>query len=217
MKKGIVLLLSLFFISLLSVLVLKNLNDTDSFLKKQNFVQENTKLLIATKNTQEQLSSLLEKNKDKLEQVFSNGSIQSLKPISLNEIDLSFSINKYERLNINKIPNSQIEKSFYDDGVYDYDSFIDIYKQKLGIRDFNNKHNDKIVSYEQINDIIDDFMLQTQADKIVKSKLKNKLGFKDKGNLYELRVFANNENLKTNSYYILNNNGGVEYFEVSFK
>ena len=59
MKKSIVLLISLFFISALSILIIKSLEDTNSFIKEKNHKMNRIQVLTSIKNTQIEISRYL--------------------------------------------------------------------------------------------------------------------------------------------------------------
>ena len=59
MKKSIVLLISLFFIAAVSLLIMKNLEDTDLYLSEQNSKFSKTQIMFLLDNTREQIEGIL--------------------------------------------------------------------------------------------------------------------------------------------------------------
>ena len=62
MKKSIVLLITLLFISAISILVFKNLSSGESYLNTVNKEYNNTQVILLVKNVQEELLSYFSKN-----------------------------------------------------------------------------------------------------------------------------------------------------------
>ena len=110
---------------------------------------------------------------------------------------------------------------FYDNNVFDYAYFSEIYNEK------KEKYfkEDNINSYKQIDDILQEFIKKTYSNNIL--KIKDRIGFFDfdqdkaendeKYDYYELIVKINFLKEFIKARYILNNEGKVENFELSFK
>ena len=62
MKKSIVLLISLFFIAAVSLLIIQNLKDTDSYLSEQNSKFTKTQIMFLINNTKDEISKTLSQN-----------------------------------------------------------------------------------------------------------------------------------------------------------
>ncbi len=213
MKKGVVLLITLFFIAAISILVLKNLDDTDTFLEKQNYKLNNTQVLIAIKNMQKELSLLLQKNKNTIDKVLENDSLNITTSIVLEELIVDFTLSKYEKVDINnlKIEDSKIvQELFWENDIFDYDEFESIYKEKTELYD------KKVNTTKQFNDIINSFIFRTENSQ-VENIIKEKFGFISGENLYEVNINAEYISSNAKAYYILNNSGKVLYFDISFK
>lgn len=103
MKKGIVLLMTLFFITAISVLVLKNLYDTEQFLEKQNYQLNNTQVLIAIKNTQKEVGRLLKENKESVDKALQNDIFQNSIPFEIENLKIDFTVSNYSKVDINMI------------------------------------------------------------------------------------------------------------------
>ena len=212
MKKGVVLLITLFFITAISLLVLKNLDDTDIFLKKQNYILNNTQVILAIKNTQEELSRLLKENKDYVNEALENDIFKFPIPIGFNDLDIDFTIEKYDRVDINDIKKKDsktIQNLFYENDLYNYEEFEDIYKEKL------QESILQIGTTKQVDDIINTFILRSENNKI--DSFSNKIGFLSEKNLYEINIYIKYLSSSAKAYYILKNDGKVLYFDISFK
>ena len=212
MKKSIVLLITLFFIMAISVLVLKNLNETEEFLKNDNYITNNTQILLAVKNTQKEVSKLLVKYKNDVDEALENDIFETSIPINIEELQINFKIQNYARVNINqiKVKDSKIvEKIFVENDLYDYSLFEQVYKQKI------SGESQKVETSKQLDDIIYTFIKQYNNEKI--NEIKEYLGFFDQQNLYELYIDVSFFNSTAIAYYILNKDGKVQYFDINFK
>ena len=222
MKKSIVLLISLFFISALSVLILKNLEDTNSFIKEKNHKINKIQILTSVKNLQVEISRLFTENKEDIDTIVDDLD-SSYIPLNINNISISFSIKEYEKVNINLLTNTnskmyeEINTLFSDYEIGNFDTFRYIYKTlEKEYKSINSSSESFIKDTKQINDIINLVIKETYTDEIL--KIKDKLGFlKRDEKLYELFVKVNYLEDFIKAYYILNEKGEVKYFESSFK
>lgn len=229
MKKSIVLLVSLFFIAAISALIIKNLDDTDSYISEQNSKFSKTQIIFLINNIKDEVSSVIalnneneDKQKDYIKKYYG---IEF--PLEIKDARITFKLVPYEKENINMLQDDDIEKQkdlielFYNNNVYDFPYFLEIYRERKEKYFKDNNIN----SYKQIDDILQDFMKKTYSNNIL--KIKNSIGFFDfdqdkaendeKYDYYEL--FVKIEFLKEfiKARYILNKSGKVENFELSFK
>ena len=231
MKKSIVLLISLFFISAISVLILKNLDDTDSYISKQNSKFTKTQILLIIDNIKEEVSRLVSvTSENNLEDDILTDYYGLSFPLKIKDIDASFVLLPYQKENINLFKNTEPEKYqdlselFIDNSVYDFDYFIETYRE-ISQNYLKNSSESEINSYKQIDYIFDEFIKRTYSDSIL--VLKDKIGFFDydqekakeekKYDYYELIVRVNFLKEFIKARYILNKKGKVENFEFSFK
>lgn len=231
MKKSIVLLISLFFISAISVLILKNLEDTDSYISKQNSKFSKTQMLLLIDNVKEEVSKAIDaSNGDDAKKDYLSDYYGVNFPLKIKDIDIVFVLKPYQKENINLLKEIDAEKYkdmsdlFLDNNIYDFDYFKEIYNEK---REKYLKESDiqDINSYKQIDDIFDEFVKRTDTDSIL--ILKDKIGFfeynqdkaekDEKYDYYELMVKINFLKEFIKARYILNKEGKVEDFEFSFK
>ncbi|XOB63359.1 hypothetical protein ACMC56_06010 [Campylobacterota bacterium DY0563] len=214
MKKGVVLFITIAFVTIISIFILKNLDNTDKYLENQNFIASNTQLLISIQNTQEQVSKILVNNKSTVDKFLEDTLVDSSIPLKVNieDLKIDFNFNKYEKVDINilsKDDKSKINELFSNNNVYNFYLFLDTYTEILQSSDKN------ITNRNQLYDIINTFIIRDESSEI--EKIINDLGFIDGEDLYELNVNAEYLNAKAKAYYILNKSGEVEYFDISFK
>ena len=212
MKKGVVLLLTLFFITAISALILKNLSDTDIFLEEQNYIMNNTQALIAVKNTKEEIAKLIEKYKDSIDEALENELLQENIPIKIKDLNINFNLKKYEKIDINQIKvkdSKEVENKFIEFGISDYEIFKEVYLEKIPIED------SKVETSKQLDDIINSYIIKSYNNDIL--KIKDDLGFIVAEGSYELNMNIKYYSSEVFAYYLLKNDGTVEYFDISFK
>jgi hypothetical protein len=210
MKKSIVLLISLLFITAISALILKNLEDTDIYVQEQNSKINKTQSMMLIKNVQNEISSLLAKNKENVESII-EAQQDSYYPLNIENIEILFRLGVYDKVNLNDLvsENKTIKQSTID-RLNDLEVFnIDNLAYLL--------RGNKIESNKQLDNILTSFIKDTYDDKIL--EVKEFLGFlgTNEGQLYELFIKLDYLKDITNAYYILDKEGQVKYFELSFK
>lgn len=158
MKKGIVLLITLFFISAISILILKNLDDSEQFIKEVATDTSLTQLNITVKNVQKevlQLTTRYQENIDELLEISSEGI-----PFNYGNVDLIIQLEEYilKECNLNDINTTQVlyEKC---PNTVEYISYID---------DFMNikKQYPKIENRYQLDHIITRYKNKTRDEKV---------------------------------------------------
>jgi hypothetical protein len=210
MKKSIVLLISLLFITAISALILKNLEDTDIYVQEQNSKINKTQSMMLIKNVQNEISSLLAKNKENVESII-EAQQDSYYPLNIENIEILFRLGVYDKVNLNDLvsENKTIKQATID-RLNDLEVFnIDNLAYLL--------RGNKIESNKQLDNILTSFIKDTYDDKIL--EVKEFLGFlgTNEGQLYELFIKLDYLKDITNAYYILDKEGQVKYFELSFK
>lgn len=211
MKKGIILLITLFFTTAISLLVLKNIDDTDIFIERQNYVLNNTQLLISIKNVQEEIKDILTDENKNIEDILGEDGISF--PVSIEELKIVLSLKNYDRVDVNEIKKSldetadtrPVRELFDEYNIYDYNIFEEVYYLRV-------KGNDSIESNKQLDDIINDFIVKSENQKI--EKIRNKLGFSSTAK-YELNINVKYLGTKASAYYLLDGEGEVLYFDIS--
>lgn len=220
MKKGIVLFISLLFIASVSLLILKNLQDTDSYINEQNAKFSKTQIIYFINNVKKEVSYILSKN-SQIEKIDEYLNI----PFLFNEKDaqIILELREYDKYNVNLLKQTDEKK---------YEHFKD-FLQRNGIYDIYTLkdiliHSEKVSNLKQLDDLLEKF--EKESYNVDVSSIKDYIGFinYDKKEFtldddekeilfYELFVKVNYLKQFAKAYYILNKSGGVEYFEFSFK
>lgn len=218
MKKSIVLLISLFFIAAVSLLIIQNLKDTDSYLSEQNSKFAKTQIMFLINNTKDEISKTLSQNQGN--DISSYLDVDY--PLVVKDALITIRVEKYDKYDINLL-NKKDEK--------DYEN-LKKFLEKNGVYDVENfkylmQNNGNIKNYKQRDELLNDFAIQLYDKRIL--DLKDYLGFikfdkkedekKEDKEIVFFELFVKVDYLKqfAKAYYILNKNGGVEYFELSFK
>lgn len=218
MKKSIVLLISLFFIAAVSLLIIQNLKDTDSYLSEQNSKFTKTQIMFLINNTKDEISKTLSQNQGN--DISSYLDVDY--PLVVKDALITIRVEEYDKYDINLL-NKKDEK--------DYEN-LKKFLEKNGVYDVENfkylmQNNGNIKNYKQRDELLNDFAIQVYDKRIL--DLKDYLGFikfdkkedekKEDKEIVFFELFVKVDYLKqfAKAYYILNKNGGVEYFELSFK
>lgn len=207
MKKSIVLLVSLLFITAISALIFQNLNDTESYISEQNYKINKIQLLSISENMQREASSAIKQYGNDLKDFDDT-------PLNIEGIDILFKLNKYDRANVNDLALSsekykKVENIFLDNNIGDFDTFRYYFK--------DTKNEPQVKNSKQLDAIINRFVKDTYNNKIL--DFQDKLGFyaDAEKTLYELKLKIKNLKDFISAYYILDDKGEVKYFELSFK
>lgn len=219
MKKSIVLLISLFFIAAVSLLIIQNLKDTDSYIYEQNSKFAKTQIMFLINNAKDEVSKTLLENEGN--DILSYLDVDY--PIVVKDVRITVKLQEYDKYNINLLKSKDekdyefIKNFFVENGVYDTETFVYLMKEKQDIK-----------NYKQLNELLLNATNESYDKRIL--DLKDYLGFIkfDKKNsdsndekkeilLFELFVKVSYLKQFAKAYYILNKSGGVEYFEFSFK
>lgn len=210
MKKSIVLLVSLFFITAISILIMKNLDDTNEYISLQNNKIDKVQLISLIKNAQRQIGEIIAQNNENLDKFMEN-QLGEYFPLKVEDINMKFKIQNYTKVNINDLTKKDendrksIEEFFDANGVYSRDSLRYLIK------------DNQINSSKQLDDIIYIYVRENYDEKIL--QIKDLIGFlkNSEKDLYELFIKIEYLQNFMEAYYVLNKRGGVEYFELSFK
>ena len=89
MRKGIVLLITIFFISAISILILQNLKNTEEYLDTISFDTKLSQTQISMDNIQDEIPKFFKKNKDNIDQILENTAIL---PLSFGDINVLLNI-----------------------------------------------------------------------------------------------------------------------------
>lgn len=234
MKKGVVLFISLLFIAAVSLLIIKNLEDTDSYIHEQNSKFTKTQIMMYLNNAKDEIANVLKENEaqnsDKTDyrEVLKEYTSKEF-PIMMQDAIITIRLEEYDKYNINLLKEKDEEKYKYlkdfliRNDIYDIELLKKIYEEyTFELKDKNQ------INTKQLDFILEKFEKESYNTEIL--KVKDYIGFQDYNkkeisqndkekeiNFYEL--FVQVEYLKqfVKAYYILNKKGEVKYFEFSFK
>jgi hypothetical protein len=130
MQKSIVLLITLFFITTISILILQNLKDTDDFLNELAFDNSLSQIQITIDNIQKEIPKYLNKNKNNIDAILENF---ELIPLFYGNINIVLNIVEYTlgEFNINKltIKNTSSDKFMNNIiNIYDFVQLVNKHK-----------------------------------------------------------------------------------------
>ncbi len=226
MKKAIVLMITLFFIASMSVLILKNINDTDIYIKQYNQKISKVQLLSLIVNIKKELTKLV---KSATQVNFDIGNISQVLPIY--DANIAFDIKDYEKYDINILGTNDTDKIekfqdlFYDNHIRDFDRFKSLYKEEK-----RKKPGFTIKDKRQLDSFLEKFVKDVYNRDIY--KISSKIGFlplvrnsvlkeqRKSDRNYEFFINITYLNTFTKVYMILSSNSNnvkEEYFELSFK
>lgn len=178
MKKGIVLLISLFFIAIISLLIFENMTDTDILIQERNADVANTQALVSVNNYKDEIGKLLFKNKENLDDFLNNEIFSTGIFLEMQNVKVKFNLAKYDnKYDINVLINgtpedkNKLEELFILNGV-DFDEFsyfVTNYMSQI------NKDDRSITTFKQLNKLISEFVKVSNNDKI--EEIKDMLGF----------------------------------------
>ena len=227
MKKAIVLFISLLFIAAVSLLILKNLEDTDSYVSEQNSKFSKTQIMFYINNAKDEIAGVLNSVKlnsdeDKQREVLKDYVGVNF-PIIMEDAKITIRLEEYDKYNINLLKEKDEKKYEYfkdflaRENIYDFERLQNIVSE-----------NNQVKNMKQLDFILEKFEKESYNTDI--SKIKDYIGFQeyDKKEIsqndkekeikfYELFVKVDYLKQFSKAYYILNKSGGVEYFEFSFK
>lgn len=221
MKKGAILLMTLFFIVSISILILKNLSDTNSYLIEQNSKFTKTEILYYTNNLKDEVLKVL-KNIEQREDLYKYLGITF--PFNIKDANISIRLEEYDKYDINLLKSKDEKNYLYLSEFLKQNGIYNIYT----IQEILNEQN-SIKNRKQLNYIFKKFNQESYSNDI--QKVENYIGFikydkkdfslakEDKDILfYELFIKINYLQQNIDAYYILKKEPlGVEYFEYSFR
>ena len=74
-RKGIVLLITIFFISAISILILKNITDTEQLLDNTSYNSDLSQMQVTIQNVKDEIPKFLTKNKENIDIILENASV----------------------------------------------------------------------------------------------------------------------------------------------
>ncbi|MGJ0330217.1 hypothetical protein NG755_10950 [Aliarcobacter cryaerophilus] len=220
MKKGVVLLVTLFFIMAITILILANLSDTKNYLDKKSLKFTKIQMLYYVNNIKNEiLKEIKNISGDNLNRYYNMNFFYDIENIKIN-----IKLQEYNKYNINLFRSKDEKDYFYLSEFLKSYEIYDIYAFKSILNEF-----DSIKSNKQLNEVFRKLEQEIYPSNSL-SEVKNYIGFinfdkktffsapPDKDLLVELFIEVEYEDNIMNAYYILKKNTqGVEYFEYSFK
>ncbi len=156
-SKGIVLFITLMFILAISVMVTKNLNDTNSYIDLSNSETYYVKSLITLDNLQQEFLNYFFKNKENLDSLLSEESFQKGMKLSYGDVHATVYFKEYTQIyNLNLLArndavfNKELAQFFSDNNVLEFERFKQWVIGKV------NQYGE-ITSFEQIDLLVDEF------------------------------------------------------------
>jgi len=227
MKKGIVLLVSLFFIAVISLLIFENMDNTDKLIKQSSEDYTNTQVLININNLKDEIGKLLLKNKDSLDEILENEVFSNKIPLILGNSKINISLMKYEDIyDINAFINEDesakklLEELFLNNGV-DYGAFNYFINNYMS---FLSKDDKVVKNSSQISLLVDEFVKTTNNNEIY--NIIDSLGLvstNEESNMIVCKLDINiNEKLFSSKFIydvnsLVENKIEVQDFEFNFK
>ena len=186
MKKSIVLLISLLFISILSLLIIKNLDDTNTYVEEQNIKLNKIQIVSLFTNAKLAAFDVIKKYKNELDD-------EKLVPFSINNIDIVFSLVEYNRKDINLFNDKKnrdrlLEDIFISKDINDFELFkvvFDGIKEKFFKKTMVNNN-------KQLDAIINAYLNNSYSKN--KNEIKSEFGFfplSKEEKIYELTLSIN--------------------------
>ena len=158
-KDAIALLITLFFILAISVIILKNLDDSKSFIEEVSFDSSLSQIKLTNKNLKDEIINIVFTYKEQLDELLEVASIGI--PFNYGDINLSITLNEYfipdcylNDINSTEQLNENCDEITVGNILYRYE-FIDTLKQYKPIKNQN-----------QLNYFLDDYRNKTKDYKI---------------------------------------------------
>ncbi len=140
-KKGIVLLITLFFISAISVIILKNLDDSQKFIEEVSFDSSIAQVQLTNQNLQDEIINIVSSNKEHIDELIEITSLGI--PFNYGDINLSITLEEYflpncylNDINTTEQLNEKCDETIVENITYQYD-FIETLKQYKPIKNQN--------------------------------------------------------------------------------
>ncbi len=169
-QKGIVLLITLFFISAISVLILKNLDDSEKFIDESSYDTRLTQLKITKENVEVEIKNFINKNQDNIKENF----VEPLTlPFQFGNVNLIIDVSYLGETscNINEIKSVvDILKKCGENIAYN------ILDKHIFVENLNKLNNDNNISTkEQLDYFIDEYKMSINDEQI--DSIKNDFSF----------------------------------------
>jgi hypothetical protein len=201
-KKAVVLLITLFFITSISVLILKNLDDSNKFIEEVSLDTTLTQIKITDKNVKNEIKNLIKKypNGEKLDTVLEIAS--SGVPLEFENIKLFIKIEEYipSNLNLNNISKYEDLNNGNNNLIIDNILYPNIFIEQLQEykkRYKQTKQTTIFKSQKQIDYFINEYKRKTNDDKI--DNIRYEFGYLNLNNKDNVRYLKCNYNININN------------------
>lgn len=227
MKKSIVLLVSLFFIGIISLLIFNNVKNVDLLISNSNDDLKNTQVLITVNNYKNEIGNYLYKNKENIDSILDSEFFSNDIPLNINELNVSVNIKKYKDIqNINLLFEKDANKkaiieNFFLSNSVEFDSFNSFVFDYLV---FLSNEEKSIKNKNQLNKLIDEYIKTVNNEDI--NNIRDRLGtieITEDSNfvICNLDIRYDGKFINSNFIYDLNsfkdNRVEVKDFEYTFK
>jgi hypothetical protein len=211
MKKSVVLFITLLFITLISILIIQNLKDTDKLVNDLNYDNALSQIQITISDVQrEVLKYFKNKSEEDIDIILEN---TSMIPLSFGNVNISLSIEDYEvpPFNLNKLTLEDKQDDLYINNInYKYDFETIVNRSKV-------KNVDKYTNQNQVYETIEEYIRTTKDQEIL--NIKDKFTFIDDINnsirFIKCSYSIDVESIKADVYFIFDsNNTGVKDFDI---
>ncbi len=161
-KKGVVLLITLFFITAISVLILKNLDDSEKFIDEVSQDVSLTQINITNKNVQDEVIKLVNKYHDNIDELLEISSLGI--PFDYGDIKLFIKIEDYEFKDCNLNDVSNTEQLYSKCSTFTTENILYSYEFIEQLKKYKPK--DGFKNQKQIEFFLDKYKLSTKDEKI---------------------------------------------------
>lgn len=200
-KKSIILLITILFISAISILILQNLKQSEEYLDVSNKEYSNTQVILLIKNAQNELLNLFAED-EVFEAYLESDILSQTIPLTLKGIDFNLNIsllNKEFNINDFALKDEKLKEIFINKvqeyfslHQMDFYTFNEIINEYFIIYKISEKS--PISSSKQVNNIINNFIKKTYLQD--KKLIKNVFGFLAK-------TYKNSDNKSISDYKLL--------------
>jgi hypothetical protein len=214
MKKGVVLLITLFFIMIILAIIAKNLEDTDEFMDEVGVNSSLSQLNITINNVNTQIMKIIKKIDEDghLDDVLSV--IETI-PLSYGNVKVLINLEEYSsegNYNLNDVNLSQnLDSLFVENVLYQYD-FFEVYLKNY------RKEYGKFTNLKQVNYFLNEYQKETRDDMIHNIKDNFTYIINDSNSTYlNCNYTVDINNIKSDVNMIFTADGKIADLDISFK
>lgn len=213
-KKGVVLLITLFFIMAITAIIAKNLKSTDEFIDEVAISSSLTQLHFTIENVNNQIAQIIKQINDKgiLDEILS--SLDTI-PLNYGNVKILLDMEQYDATsyyNLNDVNLSKKTDELFQQNVLSQYDFFEVYlkKYKKEYGEFKNKR--------QISYFIEEYQKNTKDDTIFNIKDKFTHIHSDLNTTYiSCDYLIDVQNIKSQVNMVFTADGKVVNMDISFK